>query len=306
MKFEVLAPKTFNTATECTYTLSQLAGGPGICVKVADFITISSTLRAEGPRALLLLARRDIVVNGTIDVAGAGPSAPAGTQTCVAGNGINTLQGGSGGGGGSFSTPGSSGGLGNQGTGNIPGGGPSGTVSNPNVRAGCAGGFGSDATITGGRAGGAVYLMSGNDLTIGASGKIDATGAGGRGAAPVFGGGGGGSGGMIVLEARHLTTVMPGAGIDALGGAGGGGGGDMNPGGEGGVSIAPTLVALGGSAGTNGGGAGGDGSRPSDLASRAGSAGTKGGGGGGGGAGFIYIFGTASVPGGTVSPPPRQ
>jgi hypothetical protein len=320
-RYTVSMPTTFTTTSECTpangaYTILQKLVGPAVCVKVADDIEITSTgsLSARGGPVLLLLARNDITIDGTIDVSGSPLSPPAGTVNCPAGPGGDGPGGGSGGGGGSFATSGGTGGFGAD---NATRGTSTPIVTPINtVRGGCTGGLGgAPVSIVGGKGGGAIYLLAGHDIVI--NGHIDASGAGGAGGGSVSGagggGGGGGAGGMIVLEAKHAIAVAPTAEIFALGGGGGGGGSQDNPAMPGRPPTGPQTPGAGGPGGAVGvsggfsGGSGGGGSRlsPADYVGQNGAFG-RGGGGGGGGAGAIRINAPAmsGVTLMTVGPPP--
>jgi hypothetical protein len=301
--FTVAGAMDFNTNMDCHYTLAQ-SGGPDICVRVAEDITIKegARLRPHGGRALLLLARHDIVIEmtGEIDVGGANGQVPPGSVMCAGARGMLGTMGGGGGGGGSFATSGREGGTGEAGVSNQGGGDPSPIIPNIFVlRGGCAGGLGgSDPAPAAAKAGGAIYLLAGHDIIV--AGQIDASGDGGSGGAMFGGGGGGGSGGMIMLEAANAITIHPSAAIHALGGGGGGGGSATSPGGSGSAAKSPVILG--------GGGMGGGGTPPGGNGGAAGTAGDpalNGGGGGGGGDGAIRMFApmiTGSLPA-TVAPP---
>jgi hypothetical protein len=276
-----------DTATGCETTTMDTA--PGVCVVAATTIEIRAgvTLRAIGPRPLLLLATDAIVVAGTLDAGShrdgtAGPG--ANFVDCRNGMAPTTTNGSGGGGhGGTFGTVGGDGGasVGRGAKGVAPT-----MIDMPAVlRGGCPGIAGADTNPgVGGAGGGAVEL---NAPTITVSGVVNASGAGGQGGTNGdSGGGGGGSGGMIVFDA---PTLMITGMVMAQGGGGGGGSGDIGSGTPGsdphqaGVGAAP---GLGYTAETGRGGAGGAGSIAADGGDAQDGEGI-GGGGGGGGAGVI-------------------
>ncbi|HET9626871.1 MAG TPA: hypothetical protein VFP84_36175 [Kofleriaceae bacterium] len=268
------------------------------CVIAGNAVILASTqsIRGYGSKPLVLLATRNMDIEGTVDVSSNRNPDPiiargAGANPAVCTGGVAPT--GSGGGfGGSF---GGKGGAGETVIGG--GGGIGGTPADPLtslpavLRGGCSGSAGGN---TGGGAagigGGAVALVASQ---ISLNGKVNASGGGGKGgAANQVGGGGGGAGGMIILDAD--PTKIGGTGLVFANGGGGGQGG--SPGGghdgdDGGESAAPATAATGG-AGTGGkdGGSGGTGSFGTSLVGRIGSGSQNqgGGGGGGGGAGFVH------------------
>jgi hypothetical protein len=273
--------------------------GAAYCVVAGSSITIASgeKVRAQGGRPLVLLSTSTITIEGTVEVSsafnagaqlrGAGgnpPGCPSGTpQGAAAGGGA----------GGSF---GSKGGDGNVPAGDAAGGGvaPAGLAQPPTtLRGGCAG-------DPGGFGGGAVSLIARMPITVAATGRINASGAGGQGGpASKAGGGGGGSGGMIVFDAPSSIVTGP---VFANGGGGGQGGANGGAGVAGGEPITPGVAAVGGTSAANGG-SGGPGSRGNSLAGNMASmdANNNGGGGGGGAAGFILGRGLPDVP--NIAPP---
>jgi len=285
MPLPITSPTMIDTGT--SPLCAPIMSGPDACVLVGTTISIEATLRATGPRPLVLLASNSITIlsAGSVDVAshrGAVPETGAGADFtgCPAGIAPGLRAGGAGG---SFTGAGGTGGMSvTGGNGGVPGtGGPL-----IGLRGGCSGQDG-DGSMHGnrGHGGGFVLLMA-----VGAidhAGVITAAGEGGTGAAAnAAGGGGGGAGGMIVLDAPAIS----GSGlILANGGGGGEGAGNTTPG-ENGADPTGTAPALGGDGPTGNGGRGGNGS-----AGAAGGPGTNGvdgtsqggGGGGGGGAGTI-------------------
>jgi hypothetical protein len=194
-----------------------------------------------------------------------------------------------GGGGGAYGGPGGNGGGDSaiRGT----GGSSYGTEELVPLVAGSGGGDGGGVAggRHGGRSGGAVQIVSGDTLTLGATGWIDAGGCGGTGAEDFEGGGGGGAGGGILIEAPEL--VLAGA-VTSNGGGGAGGGGPVEPT-NGEDSRFGTDTAAAGGAPGNWGCEGGNGS---DGGSYGGynapnCSGAYNFGGGGGGAGIIRING---------------
>ncbi|HXX68790.1 MAG TPA: hypothetical protein VEK07_16500 [Polyangiaceae bacterium] len=163
---------------------------------------------------------------------------------------------------------------------------------------GSAGGGGAEGS---GAGGGALQLVAGQSISLGAGSYINAGGQGGPiGGAPSAdeNSGGGGSGGSILLEAPVVTVA------GTLAANGGGGGGDYS--GNGGQDGAASAIAAQGGAAGSSDGAGGNGSAGTTLAGSAGTAPAGlGGGGGGGGAGRIRINSNSSAAttvGSTVSP----
>jgi hypothetical protein len=279
---------------------------PEACIVVGGTVSVTS-LSVTGTRPLVLVAETSITVTGLLDVAshrsqnvvGAGAS----TATCapfVAPPGIGP-SGAGGGAGGSFMFAGGTGGTG-DGVNQAGGQAAAGLGDAPSrLRGGCAGQPGGGGSANdGGAGGGAVYLVSAGTISV--TGKIDVSGAGGKGRNAEHGGGGGGSGGMIVLHAASIAT-MQGTLLIADGGGGGGGSSahdtsQQTTNGDDGhepilqTSIVPALGGAGG-IGTMGfnGGAGGNGypALSNTMPGLKGEAGdtSSGGGGGGGGGGYI-------------------
>jgi hypothetical protein len=309
---QVQIPATLDTHASqlCLGTLpaSWTASQPDACIIVGDTIAVGS-VSVTGNRPLVLVAQTGITVTGLLDAAshhagavGPGSASSADCKPFPAAPGMGPPGGGGAGGG--FMVPGGGGGAGNGAAGgSVPGGqAASGQVGAPaRLRGGCAGqpGGGGNAT-DGGAGGGAVYLVSSGAISM--SGKIDVSGAGGKGRDAMHGGGGGGSGGMIVLFALSIST-MPSTILIADGGGGGGGssaidlsqstvkGSDgLEP-----VLVTPIAPASGGVGGIGGMGFnGGDGGLGYPAASNTlpgllGVTGDIGAGGGGGGGGGGYI-----------------
>jgi hypothetical protein len=223
-------------------------------------VEAGATLRGDGERALIVLARGEIVVRGTVDVSagcldgiggntcggpGGGDGASVVSQAggCArGGNGAGAAGGGeagaeSGGGGGGLGAAGGAGGR--AGSEAMPragglGGQPSSACPGPTLvplvggSGGGAGGVGDANGGPGGGGGGALQLSSFVRLQIDSGNEstpavVRASGAGGT--APTTaaqGGGGGGSGGSILLEAPVLFIATR-SSITANGGGGGSG-----------------------------------------------------------------------------------
>ncbi len=276
-------------------------GSSDVCVIAASQIAINGmrTVTASGDRPLVLLAT-SIKIDGTLDVASHvnGSSGPGANMSgCASGNDPTDDKGG-GGQGGSFGTKGGDGG--NEDGENSSRGTSGSTIASGTLRGGCPGADGGDGGGAAGDGGGAVLLLA-DSITFGPEGRINASGASGRGAPTGRkGGGGAGSGGMIVFSASTIT-VSPNTQIFANGGHGGGGSNNTMPGASGTDSISATSVGGGG----NGAGMAGDGGNAypaADPDARSATGGGDGGGGGGGGGGVILNYSTSSL-GANVSPP---
>jgi len=271
-----------------------------------------------GTRPLILIARDQITISGTLDAASHrnegkdGPAAGAGT--CPVGTAAASGTAGAGGWGASFGGPGNNGGNSFDAIG--------GKAPEPpgitGLRGGCSGGRGGNTGGgVGGHGGGALLLLAGREIIVNADATVNASGAGGTAGRTGGedsngggGGGGGGSGGMIVLDAPRVVIQ----GTCLANGGGGGEGGEAARGGtSGGEATAPLLAGLGGAGNSLLGGDGGTGAygTTSPLGGSPGAQTTDnrgGGGGGGGGAGFIKVLATTqqytSDPS-HVAPPPR-
>lgn len=250
--------------------------GSEVAVLVYGRVTIGGALRIVGPVPLVLIARDEITIGGSIDVSAMGgtpgPGGRAGATSVGAmasgpGNGRGgqhegTYEDGGGGGGGQCGT-GGRGGDGGGGRGG-DGGGRTDAAGDPEtLRGGGGGGAGNGDFGVGGSGGGAVQLSTRGTITIG--GQVLARGSNGdegRGGGNWGSGGGGGAGGWILLEAPSVMVVGT---LDASGGSGG--------------------------RGYEGGGGGAGGTTSSDGAAGGGDSGGIGpnGGGGGGGAGCLVV-----------------
>ena len=291
------------------------------CVVAATSFSVAAgkKIRGHGSRPLILLSSTaaPFVLSGDIDVSSShdGTVVGAGALSAALCAGLGSsptpaANGPVGGFAGSFGGRGGDGGVTYTGTGGLAapavafptrlrGGCPGGTAGDA-----YAGGDGSGGGGVGGNGGGAIAVFA---TSIQLNGKINASGAGGRGGGttqgPIAGGGGGGSGGLIILEA-----VTTGTGSLFANGGGGGGGGGNTLGVDGTESTGPLNVGSGGTGGRDPetgsimGSSGGDGSVGARLSggSVAADANLLSGGGGGGGAGYIRAPGAAMA---TISPP---
>jgi len=269
------------------------------CVLAGKTIGVAGTVKATGPRPLVLVATDAISIpaGAVLDVSAVGTSAgPGGRSACTS----SAPTGDSGGAGGTFGSRGGDGGSG-----------PLSGVATPaaavtpitSLVGGCSGETGAGAMPGGGGGGGgAVYLIA-NQLQI--SGTIDASGEGGNGATVTAGGGGGGAGGFIGLDGASLALDGA-AKLFANGGGGGEAAGSTAAGNGGGDPTAPDVRAQGGTGSSPNGGDGGDGAFAATGAEPGfdATSPTAGGGGGGGGVGAIRGYGVTITPGANISPPP--
>ena len=235
---------TIDSSTPCDALVPQGDGLPSICVHEYATVTIAGTLNLRGPDAgspavaIVATGAFTVAGGGIIDARGdavpspvparEGPGAPDSRGAGALGTG----------GGAGHVTPGADSGLGRGGGGAVP-------TTGSQLAAGSAGAQGSSTFHpggSGGRAGGAIQLVSCTTLDL--HGIVSVSGTDGfPGEASVSapsGGGGGGSGGTLLLEAAQISA--DGATFLALGGSGGGGGfifnassGDVIPGGAGGT-----------------------------------------------------------------------
>jgi hypothetical protein len=304
---------SFSTDGACSEVRAQ-PNAPDLCVMRYGTVTISGTLSVTGSRALALLATGDMLIDGTVDVAGQGNTNGPGASAIV---------------GGAYGTPGGSG---------AP------AFGDPSIipLSGGSKGPGGNAVWPypgrGGGAGGGLELVA--CATLHLSGLVSAGGAGGFGddGTSLFSpAGGGGSGGGVLIEAP--VVVLTGS-VFANGGGGGGGGfsssietfNDLGGNGEGGhLSSGPALGGHGGASeclGSSGPGGRGGASTPPESGVPATadcgtgwcgsgpvplpppcplSCGTCQAGGPGGAVGRIRVndaSGTPSIAGGTFSPAP--
>lgn len=289
----VSANTTLDTSNElaCTSVVPQ-PNAPDICVMHYGMITIerNQTYTVTGSRVLALVADRELVVDGALDVSAnlavngpGGGFITSGTAQNMAGGGAGYRHAG-----GSGATSTADGGAANGGA----------AATNPSTLATLYGGthpLQGAGTESPGGAGGGVTLISCRS-TLSVPGLIDAGGGGGSQGylstmpSQYFYPAGGGSGGSIVLQGMQVTVTGE---VYANGGGGGGGGGlvamgqSSGPGGDGARSVSP---APGGapSTGNGPGGFGGTSSPPEDGRKPTTTGGY--GGGGGGSAGFVLVY----------------
>lgn len=222
---------TIDTSGPCSEVRVQ-SGAPDLCVLRYGQITISGTLKAQGSRALALLATGNLLVDGTVDVSAIGGGAGASTTV-----------------GGGFGTAGGSGApaFGNATLVPLTGGSPGTTVGG----AYCG---------NGGRAGGGLELVACGAVTI--SGLVSAGGAGGAGSGggvlvegsavtitgSIFANGGGGGGGGFESNVEIFPLMGSGGAQATLSTAAAPGGmgafsdceGQSGLGGDGGAATLPT------------------------------------------------------------------
>jgi hypothetical protein len=283
-----------NTCVGAGTTIGQTdVDGTLADVYVLDSLTVdaTATLTLSGPRPIILAVRGPVDIQGLLFVGAnggtAGPggfSSPAdpGPGAGAPGNFAgypNSL-----GGGGSYCGVGGAGG--NPSGAGAPGGTAYGSAALHPLIGGSAGGdWSAYGDQPGGSGGGAIEIVSGVSISIGATGAINAGGGGMSSSA--------GSGGAILLEAPTVT-------IHGVVAANGGGGGVFASAGANGAASAQPAPGYGG--------VGGSGSAGDQINGGAGGVtdgGSLGAGSGGGGAGRIRIntsSGSADVTGGTLSP----
>jgi hypothetical protein len=267
-------------------------------IRARDFIVGPNTrLSVTGARALVVLASRDIHIEGILEVSarqhaggpggfdgggrGADGLGPGGGGGGAKGGSLGTSSGGGGGGG-----NGASGGAGGVGETVGPAAAGPGTTDRTlrPLYGGSGGGGGDSYGDDGGGGGGALQLSAARTIQV--LGSIVAVGGGGGGGAATgtdFGAGsGGGAGGAVLLEAPEITV----SGYVALGGGGGGGAGgnflDPTDGVAGAAGLPNGVAAQGGGPGDTAEGGGGAGGSIGSLAQNGGSGDLNGGGGGGG------------------------
>ena len=322
----ILVPPSGPAITLTTTTPGAAASPRLVWVHILRVQT-GTTLRLIGSAPVVFVATSEILIDGVVDASSRGTTSTANTgagsnpASClptVAGNGASCMHGGSAGGGGGFGTFGGNGGSGGVSHNCVAGqngegisggaGGPAAVTLPPAVvRGGCNGGNGAQgdgpAPGSGGRGGGAIGLVARDRVRVGATGKVHAGGAGGRGANNGrASGGGGGSGGMIFV-AGDMVTIEAG-GVLAANGGGGGGGADGGAATAGDDAVAASQVASGGPKDSNGGDGGN--AAFSTSAAQGGSNADRGGGGGGGGAGVIRLqvgAGSPTTSGAVITPP---
>jgi hypothetical protein len=288
--YSVPTSVAFDTDTnlgQCEATL--IAPSQDMCVVAATDITVSAAVTVTGSRPLVLFATGAILIDAAFDVAshGVGPMRGPGDDPSVCGTaGGGTISGG--GAGGSFTTSGADGGRGGEN--NAFGGTAVPAFPAQTFHGGCRGGLGGGGMAGVAYGGGALALVSKNQVVI--TGAIDASGAGGDGAViGGHGGYGGGTGGMVLIDAPSFI-LQGSAEIYANGGAGGGGS-SLSEIGIPGDEAASYNGAIHGGQGGNGGN-GGD-ALPQLQPGQQAAGQNAGGGGGGGGAGAIIIYTNTGV-----------
>ncbi len=293
-------------STDCTVMLTSTQDM--VCVISGETIMIG-TIRATGTYPLVVVAAKAIVVNGVVDVSAQGGTSgagwPAPNGTCPPGTEAQGQSGAAAGGaGGSFGTAGGVGGNASSAEGGTPGA----AVGTPkSSRAGCDGEpGGGTGNANYGFGGGAVYLIAGETIGVGAGAAINASGGGapisGGNTLSIIGGGGGGSGGLIGLDAMTINNH---GNVLANGGGGAAGTQDTSGAGDSPNASTPSVAARGGQSdisNANGGeGAVATATGGMGLANTSGPAG-----GGGGGVGYILVNGSVSGADGVFSPPPTS
>ncbi|MET0285584.1 MAG: hypothetical protein ABW352_13975 [Polyangiales bacterium] len=276
-------------------------GGVRVAILRARSLTVemAGELLARGALPLIVVTNEELNVLGRVSAASAARSAYAGgfPSPSTTGNGsgpgaglLGTVGQFKPSGGGSYCGLGGKGALTAGLTGAQASGGPSyGNAQIVPLLGGSSGGGGASET---GAGGGVVQLVSAKQITIGATGRVDAGGGGARNSAS-----GGGSGGAVLLESPIVSL----AGVLAANG----GGGSAARGGSGGQDGQPSATPAAGETGTNGDDLDGAGSAGSSANGEDGrSITTNDSLGGGGGAGRIRVN-TRSGSGaltGTLSP----
>jgi hypothetical protein len=265
-----------------------------VCVVRAGTITMGSVTAAAGAHPLVLIADQ-LILSGTITV-----TAGAGVDCQPAAIGVL-------GGGGAGASNYSRGGNGGAGTGSAAVAAGRQSVLTT-IGGGCPGGNGDKFTATtgaGGTGGGALYLIGTVSIQITDNVMILAGGQPGHGGTGNGGGGGGGGTGGLIAFDTPTVGVGSNVTICANGGAGGGGAGTGSAHGNAGAPGCTTLGAAAGGSGVNSGGAGGNGAYTLDATAGGSGSTPAGAGGGGGGAGWVRLYGGASLGSAAVSPNPQ-
>ena len=287
------AAATIDTANDCGEKL-QLGNGDMACLIASTSMVLENTIRILGPYPLVLYSREPLVLPPTavLDLKIGGAGVGVGCQLSPNGTAVVTSNGGGAGG-----TLAGAGGDGGAAAGGVAAAAPAAQIVNT-LRGGCSGGRGSvgagAAGGAGGLGGGALQLISPQQVQI--LGHIDAWGGGGAGASGTVsssaGGGGGGSGGLVAIDAPMVTFGAQSM-VRAHGGGGGGGvqGSATSTSGGPGSRIDGMSATKGVAVGT-GCGDGGFGCSDNVLAGTSGNSATSasaGAGGGAGGAGAIFV-----------------
>jgi hypothetical protein len=285
----VIAANTqFDTGgSGCTSVVTQMTG-PEICVMHYGTITIERNMiyRVTGSRALALVADRQLLIDGILDVSAKGGTGPGGGMKLS-----GTAAANAGGGGAGARTAGAAGGTTTQNGGAGNGGSAELNAAMQTEL------FGGTHAALAQKGAGAVTLISCRaDASI--PGLVDAGGAGGQAGYNTFSGAppvatyhppiGGGSGGTVVIQGLAITI----AGEIYANGGGGGGGGDATLGAStSGTDGTRSTTPAGGGTST-GGGLGGAGGA---LDAPVGGNGANQPGAGGGSSGFILTYTPISV-----------
>ena len=208
--------------TPLAVTHVQLAAleGPVDAIVVHDFhMTPASSLRATGSLPLAIVAFGAATLDGSavIDLtAGGGGARTSCTNGAMAGE--NNSGGAGGGGGGGFGAAGGDGGPGNQ-DGTHSAGGSAGQAAATTPRGplggcpGAPGGKGDENGGAGGLAGGAIYIVAKQQITLASGAIINAGGQGGGGGHQSgldngdAGGGGGGGVGRIRISGANACNI---------------------------------------------------------------------------------------------------
>jgi hypothetical protein len=274
-------------------TIAQSDGSrAGLLVSRSVRIEAGMIVSVTGKLPLVVAAMDELTIDGTLRAAphdevglAGGSSGRSDSRGDGFGPGAGTAAGPGGGGGGSYCGHGGKGGSGN-------GAGPA--YGSPRIvpLVGGSGG-GNGGVWYSGAGGGAIQLIAGRRLAIGAAGVVHVGGGGGD-----LEGGGAGSGGALLLEAPSILV----AGVLAANGGGGGSGGQF-----GADATADDRPAQGGAAVHLNTGEGGDGAAGAQIQGGDGRpnptfANGEFTGGGGGGAGYIRINGRSVLLPGILSP----
>jgi hypothetical protein len=294
---------TVNTATAaaCATNVHWMsASQPDSCFLAGTNVMLSD-VTLTGARPVVVVATGTVTVMGLVDASshraattGAGTGSPACNAPDAA---QEDTEGGAGGAGGSYGTLGGNGGKSSNG---MAGGAAAAAGAITSLHGGCRGAPGAKGgggqSGAPGMGGGALYIVAGNNIVLGAS-TIAANGAGAGVAQNRWGGAGGGTGGMLVLQAPAIAALSATLMANGGGGASGASGGAGTPGAD--PSTSSPLAPAPGGTGNADGGNGYAASSPA-AAGMASPGGTTGGGGGGGGGG--YIRANVAIDGATASP----
>lgn len=196
-----------DTGEICSFAAGEYDFGSVVIESGGTVIVSGDTITGTGTT----IRAQSMTINGVLDATGEGYLPGEGIGKGGVGNWAWGQSGGAG-----YGGSGGNGGTGASGPGGYsgPGGVVYGDVYFP-LSLGSGGGNNIDSGVMGGRGGGAIKLLVGNQLTI--NGIISAHGLNGE--STIWGGGGGGSGGSIWINADSILGVGE---IKANGGNGGG------------------------------------------------------------------------------------